>query len=345
LSVTINDYEGSERITRSGVTDDRLREAQNINKSLTALGHVISCLATEESHIPYRNNKLTLLMSDSLGGNAKTLMFVCVSPTNTNVEESLNSLTYATRARSVVNNATKNVTSAAKNEDMTIKEESSSLVDSLSLELEEEKQMRADAENQLRHAQNRLELLEKQHSRDDKKSIESYQTVNSYKAADPHKTEPYKASQEVGIKPLIIEDKKPLFTQNTDKPMVVTPTVTITPVPKTTSVPNATVYSNSTSVPVASTPSVPPQITVTTPAISTPAPSTPVSTSQGSACSKCGKTSAGRFCIYCGSPLKSAPESSSTAQSAKTATKGHEEESVLADLPTSSTERVNLKSL
>ncbi len=75
------------RVKKSGSTGEQLKEAQAINKSLSALGDVISALATEQPHIPYRNHKLTMLMSDSLGGSAKTLMFVNVSPTDTNLDE------------------------------------------------------------------------------------------------------------------------------------------------------------------------------------------------------------------------------------------------------------------
>ena len=64
----------------AGATKQRLKEAQSINKSLSALGDVISCLSTAAKFIPYRNNKLTMLLSDGLGGNAKTLMFVNLSP-------------------------------------------------------------------------------------------------------------------------------------------------------------------------------------------------------------------------------------------------------------------------
>eukprot|EP01025_Chloroclados_australasicus_P032418 TRINITY_DN32899_c0_g1_i1.p1 TRINITY_DN32899_c0_g1~~TRINITY_DN32899_c0_g1_i1.p1 ORF type:complete len:1110 (-),score=97.44 TRINITY_DN32899_c0_g1_i1:611-3745(-) len=104
------DLAGSERVHKSGSIDDqsRLKEAQSINKSLSALGDVISALATEQGHIPYRNHKLTLLMSDSLGGNAKTLMFVNVSPSMSNLDESANSLAYAQRVKSIKNKPQKN---------------------------------------------------------------------------------------------------------------------------------------------------------------------------------------------------------------------------------------------
>ena len=77
---------------KSGSSGEQLKEAQAINKSLSALGDVISALATEQAHIPYRNQKLTMLMSDSLGGSAKTLMFVNVSPTDSNLDETQTSL-------------------------------------------------------------------------------------------------------------------------------------------------------------------------------------------------------------------------------------------------------------
>ncbi|MBA0608177.1 hypothetical protein Godav_020419, partial [Gossypium davidsonii] len=105
------DLAGSERVKKSGSVGDQLKEAQSINKSLSALGDVISALSSGGQHIPYRNHKLTMLMSDSLGGNAKTLMFVNVSPAESNLDETYNSLTYASRVRSIVNDASKNISS------------------------------------------------------------------------------------------------------------------------------------------------------------------------------------------------------------------------------------------
>ncbi|GAB4848357.1 Kinesin-like protein KIN-14E [Ancistrocladus abbreviatus] len=105
------DLAGSERVKKSGSAGDQLREAQSINKSLSALGDVISALSSGLQHIPYRNHKLTMLMSDSLGGNAKTLMFVNVSPAESNLDETCNSLMYASRVRTIVNDPSKNVNS------------------------------------------------------------------------------------------------------------------------------------------------------------------------------------------------------------------------------------------
>eukprot|EP00890_Picochlorum_soloecismus_P006002 jgi/Picsp_1/6402/NSC_03750-R1_kinesin-like calmodulin binding protein len=98
------DLAGSERVKKSGSSGDQLKEAQAINKSLSALGNVISALATEQGHVPYRDHKLTMLMSDSIGGTAKTLMFVNISPVDGNLDETQNSLQYATRVSTIKNN-------------------------------------------------------------------------------------------------------------------------------------------------------------------------------------------------------------------------------------------------
>lgn len=76
------DLAGSERITKSGAEGCRLREAQCINKSLAALGDVINALRSRQSHVPFRNSRLTYLLQDSLSGDSKTLMMVQVSLTH-----------------------------------------------------------------------------------------------------------------------------------------------------------------------------------------------------------------------------------------------------------------------
>ncbi|KXZ46835.1 hypothetical protein GPECTOR_40g569 [Gonium pectorale] len=95
------DLAGSERLSRTGAQGDRLKEAQAINKSLSALGDVIQALQQRNAHIPYRNSKLTRLLEDSLGGNSKCVMIVNVSPATENVSETKCSLEFASRARKV----------------------------------------------------------------------------------------------------------------------------------------------------------------------------------------------------------------------------------------------------
>ncbi|XP_063738268.1 kinesin-like protein KIFC3 isoform X7 [Eleginops maclovinus] len=95
------DLAGSERIGKSGAEGSRLREAQCINKSLSALGDVINALRGKHSHVPFRNSRLTYLLQDSLNGDSKTLMMVQVSPLPVNVSESVCSLKFAQRVRSV----------------------------------------------------------------------------------------------------------------------------------------------------------------------------------------------------------------------------------------------------
>ncbi|XP_071110400.1 uncharacterized protein [Haliotis cracherodii] len=106
--LSLVDLAGSERVGKTGAGAEQLKEAMSINKSLSALGDVISALSSEQSFIPYRNNKLTMLMQDSLGGNAKTLMFVNISPADYNTDETVISLTYASRVKLITNDASKN---------------------------------------------------------------------------------------------------------------------------------------------------------------------------------------------------------------------------------------------
>lgn len=107
------DLAGSERVKRTGAEGKRFEESVSINRSLFALGNVISALGDEKrrketTHVPYRDSKLTRLLKDSFGGNSKTLMVACVSPSDTNFEETLNTLQYANRARNIENKAVVN---------------------------------------------------------------------------------------------------------------------------------------------------------------------------------------------------------------------------------------------
>ncbi|KAK6911538.1 Kinesin motor domain [Dillenia turbinata] len=95
------DLAGSERVGRIDVEGDRLKESQFINKSLSAIGDVISALATKTAHVPYRNSKLTHMLQSSLGGDCKTLMFVQISPSGADLGETLCSLNFASRVRGI----------------------------------------------------------------------------------------------------------------------------------------------------------------------------------------------------------------------------------------------------
>ena len=98
------DLAGSERQAKTEAEGIRLKEATKINLSLSALGNVIAGLASgKKGHIPYRDSKLTRLLQDSLGGNAKTVMLTAVSPADYNYDETLSSLRYANRAKNIKN--------------------------------------------------------------------------------------------------------------------------------------------------------------------------------------------------------------------------------------------------
>jgi len=114
------DLAGSERIKKTGVTGQGLKEGVNINKGLLVLGNVISALASQTDpsksggFVPYRDSKLTRLLKGSLGGNHKTLMVACVSPSGSNTEETLNTLRYANRAKNIQNKAVVNMDAGSK---------------------------------------------------------------------------------------------------------------------------------------------------------------------------------------------------------------------------------------
>jgi Kinesin motor domain len=98
------DLAGSERQSKTGAVGIRLKEATKINLSLSALGNVISALVDKKStHIPYRDSKLTRLLQDSLGGNAKTLMIATCGPADYNIDETISTLKYAHRAKEIQN--------------------------------------------------------------------------------------------------------------------------------------------------------------------------------------------------------------------------------------------------
>jgi kinesin family protein C2/C3 len=92
--LTLVDLAGSERVSKSEATGQRLVEAAAINKSLSALGQVFTSLRTAQSHIPYRNSKLTHILQDSLGGDAKCCVFINISPAESNLPETIGTLKF-----------------------------------------------------------------------------------------------------------------------------------------------------------------------------------------------------------------------------------------------------------
>jgi kinesin family protein 5 len=103
------DLAGSEMIGKTGATGQTLKEAQTINKSLSALGNVIKALVEQSNHVPYRDSKLTYVLQDSLGGNSKTSLIITASCSSFNAIESLSTLRFGDRAKSIQNKAKKNV--------------------------------------------------------------------------------------------------------------------------------------------------------------------------------------------------------------------------------------------
>ena len=108
------DLAGSERLKRTGAVGTQVKEGISINSGLLALGNVISALADKQPHIPYRESKLTRLLQDSLGGNTKTLILFCCSPTFNDMAETLNTLKYANRSRCIKNSAHANIEYASE---------------------------------------------------------------------------------------------------------------------------------------------------------------------------------------------------------------------------------------
>ncbi|KAA3679174.1 kinesin family member 4/21/27 [Paragonimus westermani] len=111
------DLAGSERLKRTGATGDRAKEGISINRGLLALGNVISALGDKTKrgcHVPYRDSKLTRLLQDSLGGNSRTIMIACISPSDCDFVETLNTLKYANRARNIRNRVVMNQDKTSK---------------------------------------------------------------------------------------------------------------------------------------------------------------------------------------------------------------------------------------
>jgi|EP01047_Picozoa_sp_COSAG01_P042439 kinesin family protein C2/C3 len=99
--LTLVDLAGSERLSKSEAQGQARKEAQHINKSLSALADVIAARGAKQAHVPYRNSKLTSLLEESLGGDSKTLMLVHCRPSADNIGETICTLNFASRVRNV----------------------------------------------------------------------------------------------------------------------------------------------------------------------------------------------------------------------------------------------------
>jgi hypothetical protein len=109
-TLNLVDLAGSEKVSKTGAVGETLEEAKKINLSLSALGNVIHSLTSpDKSHIPYRDSKLTRILQESLGGNYKTSLIVTCSPHSYNMEESISTLKFAQRAKTIKNKAKMNI--------------------------------------------------------------------------------------------------------------------------------------------------------------------------------------------------------------------------------------------
>lgn len=148
------DLAGSERILRSGATGQQLTEAQNINKSLSALGNVMQALAQKRDHVPFRDSKLTQLLADSLSGQAKSMMFVHIAPESSSASETLSTLNFGSSVtRITLGEAKRNVEMGASLQAKDTKER----LMQLERELEQEKEARLQLSMELEEARKKLE--------------------------------------------------------------------------------------------------------------------------------------------------------------------------------------------
>ncbi|KAL8205915.1 hypothetical protein R6Q57_009466 [Mikania cordata] len=189
------DLAGSERVGKIEVEGERLKESQFINKSLSALGDVISALASKTAHIPYRNSKLTHILQSSLGGDCKTLMFVQISPSSSDLGETICSLNFATRVRSVEHGPArkqaevtelfkyKQLAEKAKHDEKEIKKLQDSL-QSLQLRLSAREYMCKTLQEKVRDLQNQLDEERKTRHKQENRALavaSSHSSLSSLK--------------------------------------------------------------------------------------------------------------------------------------------------------------------
>jgi len=160
VTATINlvDLAGSERVKKAGGLGTRFEELKKINKSLSALGDVISSLSSKDKYVPYKNSVLTTLLKESLGGNSKTVMIATVSPAAENFNESLNTLRYAAKVKRIRTTAIRNLGEQKSVIEASLRQE----IGRLKQQLVKRGRGNVDATNQLELA---LEHAHEQHNR------------------------------------------------------------------------------------------------------------------------------------------------------------------------------------
>ncbi|XP_047316824.1 kinesin-like protein KIN-14S [Impatiens glandulifera] len=176
------DLAGSERVGKIEVEGERLKESQFINKSLSALGDVIFALASKTAHVPYRNSKLTHMLQSSLGGDCKTLMFVQMSPSSSDLGETLCSLNFASRVRGIEQGPArkhadvsdlhkyKQLAEKAKHDEKEMKKLQDS-IQSLQLRLSVREQMCKTFQEKARFMENQLEEERKMRLKQESRSL------------------------------------------------------------------------------------------------------------------------------------------------------------------------------
>lgn len=162
--INLVDLAGSERIEKSGASGGRLIEAQNINKSLSALGDVISALDSKQKYIPYRNSKLTYALKDALSPGSKTIMICTMRNDKKFIGETLSTLNFASRIRKVNLGSAKKLIEykSFEDENGSLKKEISSLKKELQNLQKENNSLKSDKENEMQKINQNREKNEKQ---------------------------------------------------------------------------------------------------------------------------------------------------------------------------------------
>ncbi|XP_048481411.1 kinesin-like protein Klp68D isoform X2 [Plutella xylostella] len=163
------DLAGSERQRKTNASADRLREASRINQALSSLGNVISALAENSPHVPYRDSKLTRILQDSLGGNSKTIMIANIGPAQYNYDETVTTLRYAHRAKAIKNKPVRNEDPA----DAKLREYQAEIERLRAMLAERRGAERRGAERKPRRATKKTQPEPESEEPDDQESIES----------------------------------------------------------------------------------------------------------------------------------------------------------------------------